>query len=129
MVGGCHFQTFWVGSKPVGSIFLHIFGVRKKKKKNISRKNRFFSEKNRFLSVKIGFFRRKIGFYRKKSVFIGKIGDFSPIFFFPIFPLQNLFQARRFPIFLRKIGQFRRNFVPCLKQTSKNNETNRNMLS
>ena len=24
----------------------------------------------------------KIGFYRKKSVFIGKIGDFSPIFFF-----------------------------------------------
>ena len=56
----------------------------------------------------------KIGFYRKKSVFIGKIDDFSPIFFFPIFPLQNIFQAHRNLIFLRKIGQFRRFFCPCL---------------
>ena len=58
-------------------------------------------------------------FFQEKSVFIGKIGDFSPIFF-SIFPLQNLFQAHRNPIFLRKIGQFRRFFCPCplfIKQT------------
>ena len=47
-------MVFWVGSKSVRSNFLHIFGVRKKiKKKN----------------------------FQEKSVFIGKIGDFSPIFF------------------------------------------------
>ena len=45
-VGGCHFQEFLVGSKPVRSNFLHIFGVRKKIiKKNFSRKNRFLSKK------------------------------------------------------------------------------------
>ena len=105
MVGGCHFQAFWVGSKPVRSNFLHIFGVRKKiKKKNFQEKsvfigkNRSFSEKNRFLS-------EKIGFYRKNRRFFSD-------FFFPIFPLQNLFQAHRNPIFLRKIGQFRRFFCP-----------------
>ena len=87
MVGGCHFQAFWVGSKPVRSNFLHIFGVRKKNQK----KN--FSRKYRFLSVKIGFFRRKIGFYRKKSDFIGKIGDFSPIFFFSDFSTAKSFPS------------------------------------
>ena len=44
VVGGCHFQTFWVGLKPVKSNIQEI------------------------------------------SVFIGKIGDFSPIFSHPIFP-------------------------------------------
>ena len=34
----------------------------------------------------------KIGFYRKKSVFIGKIGDFSPIFF-PYFSIPISFLA------------------------------------
>ena len=104
VVGGCHFQTFWVGSKLVGSNFLHIFGVRKKKKKkNFQEKSVFFGEKSVFIG-KNRFFSEKNRFYRKKSVLSEKIGDFSPIFFFPIFPLQNLFQARRFPIFLRKIG-------------------------
>ena len=85
MVGGCHFQAFWVGSKPVRSNFLHIFGVRKKVKKKKSKKNRF-------LSVKIGFFRGKIGFYPKKFVFIGKIGDFSPIVFSRFFH-PNIFSS------------------------------------
>ena len=82
MVGECHFQAFWVSSKPVKSNFLHIFRVRKKIKKNSG----------------------KIGFYRKKSVFIGKkIGfyrknrRFFADFFFPIFPSQYLFQHHRNP--------------------------------
>ena len=90
---------------------------KKSKKKN-------FQEK----SVKIGFFSVKIGFFGEKSVFFGKnrflsekIGDFSPIFFFPIFPLQFLFQARRYPIFLRKIGQFRRFFVPWFSVVKREN--------
>ena len=37
--------------------------------------------------------------------------DFCLIFCRPFFPLQNLFEARRYPIFLRKIGQFRRFFL------------------
>ena len=57
----------------------------------------------------------KIGFFREKSDFFGKMSeffDFSPKFFQSIFPLQNLFHAHRNPIFLRKIGRFRRFFCP-----------------
>ena len=57
----------------------------------------------------------KIGFFREKSDFFGKMSeffDFSSKFFRSIFPLQNLFQAHRNPIFLRKIGRFRRFFCP-----------------
>ena len=54
-------------------------------------------------------------FFGEKSVFIRKIGDFSPIFFFLIFSSQYLFQHHRNPIFLRKIGRNRRFFCPWEK--------------
>ena len=53
-------------------------------------------------------------FFQEISVFIGKIGDFSPIFLLPIFPPENLFQHRRKPIFRRKIGRKNRFFCPWL---------------
>ena len=56
----------------------HIFGTREKIRN-------FFFRKNRDFSKNIGILSGNIGFYRKKSVFIGKIGDFSPIFLLPIF--------------------------------------------
>ena len=83
----CHFQAFWVGSKPVRSNFLHIFGVRKKiKKKNFQEKsvfigkNRFFSGKNRFLSEKSAIFRRFFfsDFSTAKSFLGPPKSDFSP---------------------------------------------------
>ena len=56
-----------MGSKLVKSNFLHIFGVRKK----IKKKKKF----------------------QEKLVFIGKIGDFSPIFFFSDFSIPISFPA------------------------------------
>ena len=53
-------------------------------------------------------------FFQEKSVFIRKIGDFSPIFLFLIFPPKNLFQHYRKPIFRRKIGRKKRFFCPWL---------------
>ena len=95
-----------MGSKPFRSNFFSYYWSQEKS---------IFSKKNRFFSEKIGFYRGKIGFYRKKSVFIGKIGDFSPIFFLPIFPSQNRFQPNRKPINRRKIGRKNRFLLPWLQ--------------
>ena len=99
VVGGCHFQTFWVGSKPVGSNFLHIFGVRKKKKKkNFQEKSVFFGEKSVFIG-KNRFLSEKNRFYRKKSVlsekigFIGKNRRFFADFFFSDFSTAKSFPS------------------------------------
>ena len=80
-----------MGSKPVRSNFLHIFGVRKKIKKKI---------------------------FQEKSVFIGKIGDFSPIFFFRFFipisfpaPSKSDFSPKNRP----KSAIFLSMFTPILK--------------
>ena len=116
VVGGCHFQTFWVGLKPVGSNFLHIFGVRKKKKKKISRKNRFFSEKNRFLSVKIGFFRRKIGFIGKNRFYRKKSAIFRRFFFFRFFHCKIFSRPADFRFFSEKSANFGEILFPgCMR--------------
>ena len=62
VVGGCHFQAFWVGSKPVEAIF-HIFGAREKisffqEKSVFFGKYRYFIGKYRYLSEKIGIYRK-----------------------------------------------------------------------
>ena len=45
VVGGCHFQAFWVGSKPVRSNFFIFLEPGKKSEIFFSRKNRrFFSD-------------------------------------------------------------------------------------
>ena len=59
VVGGCHFQAFWVGSKPSRSIFFEIFGAKKQKEKTgKNRKLREKSEKRNFggdiLSISTG---------------------------------------------------------------------------
>ena len=77
MVGGCHFQAFWVGSKPVRSIFLTFLEPGKKSENFFSRKNRFFFGKNRDLS-------EIIGIYPKNRRFFAEIfsNDFFHGFFF-----------------------------------------------
>ena len=86
--------------------FFAYFWSQEKNKKKIK-----ISRKNRFLSVKIGFFRGKIGFYRKKSVFIGKIGDFSPIFFFRFFHCKIFSKPTEIRFFSEKSANFGDFFV------------------
>ena len=95
MVGGCHFQAFWAGSKPVRSNFFIFLEPREKSRNFFSRKNRFF----RKISV----------FYREKSVFIGKYrylseksAIFLRFFYFRFFlpkivsnPIENRFFAEK----------------------------------
>ena len=95
--------------------FAYFWSQEKKKKKNFQEKSVFFGEKSVFFGEKSVFFGEKSVFIGKNRFLSEKSAIFRRFFFFPIFPLQNLFQARRFPIFLRKIGQFRRNFVPWLQ--------------
>ena len=82
MVGGCHFQAFWVGSKPVRSNFFIFLEPGKKSENFFSRKNRFLSEKSeifllffyfRFFHPKIFSSTTEIRFFSEKS---DEIGDF-----------------------------------------------------
>ena len=120
MVGGCQFQAFWVGSKHVRSKFFIFLELGKKSEI-------FFSKKNRDFSVKIGILSGNIGIYRKISVFIGKIGDFSPIFLFPIFHL-NIFSStieiRYFSEKSVEIGDFFVHVDNCRARVSPEGEDN-----
>ena len=112
MVGGCHFQAFWVGSKPVRSNFLHIFGVRKKNQKKI------FSRKYRFLSVKIGFFGEKSVFIGKNRFLSEKSAIFRRFFFSRFFHCKIFSKPTEIRFFSEKsanIGDF---LFPAIKQPS-----------
>ena len=107
------------GSKPIRRYFFIFLELRKKSKKKFP--------------VKIGFFQKKLEFYREKSVFIGKISDFSSIFFLLIFPPENLFQHHRKPIFRRKIGRKKNDFFVhdcnslCRDKLSRSQQTSKKM--
>ena len=90
MVGGCHFQAFWVGSKPVRSKFF-IF-LEPEKKSEI-----FFPRKNRDFSVKIGILSGNIGFYRKNRRFFADffISDFFISISFPAPPKSDISPKNR----------------------------------
>ena len=94
----------------------HIFGTREKIRNFFFQEKSGFFGKYRYFIGKYRYLSENIDIYRKISVFIGKIGDFSPIFLLPIFPPENLFQHRRKPIFRRKIDRKNRFFCPCIYQ-------------
>ena len=98
-----HFGWVRNSSEAIFCIFLESG---KKKKKKISRKNRFFSEKNRFLSVKIGFFRRKIGFIGKNRFYRKKSAIFRRFFFFRFFHCKIFSRPADFRFFSEKSANF-----------------------
>ena len=82
VVGGCHFQAFWVGSKPIRSNFFIFLEPGKKPKKKNFGKYRYLSEKSaiflqffhtRFFHPKIFSSTTEIRFFVEKSA---EIGDF-----------------------------------------------------
>ena len=77
MVGGCHFQTFWMHSKLVRSIFFTFLEPGNKSEN--------------FFAGKIGFFSEIIGIFPKNRRFFAEIflNDFSMDFSSPLQPITE----------------------------------------